>query len=99
LRACVRDRHVWPEAQSFDSYFHEFMSDDTGQIEKIEAKAGLPMTPAVKAQIDRFLSEHPRGKEGRVIYNLRRDFGVDPAELRKRFQFYFDAFAVRAEAK
>jgi hypothetical protein len=99
LRACVRDRAIWPEAQSFDSYFHEFMADDMGQVEKIEAKAGLPMTPAVKAQIERFLADHPRGKEGRVIYDLKRDFDVDPKELRKRFQFYFDAFPVKAEAK
>ncbi len=99
LRACVADRHVWPEAQSFDSYFHEFMADDMGQIGKIEDKAGLPFTPAVKAQIAQFLADHPRGKEGRVLYNLKRDFGTDPAELRKRFQFYFDAFPVKAEVK
>jgi hypothetical protein len=99
LRACVRDRHVWPEARSFDSYFHEFMADDMGQIEKIEAKAGLPMTLAVRAQIDQFLKDHPRGKEGRVIYNLKRDFGIEPEDLRKRFQFYFDAFPVKPEVK
>jgi hypothetical protein len=99
LRACVKDRAIWPERQSFDSYFHEFMADDMGQIERIEAKAGLQMTPAVRAQIEQFLEDHPRGKEGRVIYNLTRDFGVEPEELRKRFQFYFDAFPVKAEVK
>ncbi|HTJ63587.1 MAG TPA: sulfotransferase [Alphaproteobacteria bacterium] len=99
LRACVADRHIWPEAQSFDSYFHEFMADDMGQIGKIEAKAGLPFTPAVKAQIAQFLADHPRGKEGRVLYNLKRDFGADPEELRKRFRFYFDAFPVKEEVK
>jgi hypothetical protein len=98
LRACVKDRAVWPEAQSFDSYFHQFMKDDMGQIEKIEAKAGMPMTPAVRAQIDQFLKDHPRGKEGRVIYNLKRDFGVSADEVRARFKFYFDAFPqVKAE--
>lgn len=61
------------------------------------SKAGLPFTPAVRAQIDKFLKDHPRGKEGRVIYNLKRDFGVDPEELSKRFQFYFEAFPVMAE--
>jgi hypothetical protein len=99
LRACVQDRAVWPEGQSVDVYFDRFMADDMGTVEGIEAKAGLPMTPAVRAQIDQFLNEHQRGKEGRVIYNLKRDFGADPAELRKRFQFYFDAFPVKAEVK
>jgi hypothetical protein len=98
LRACVKDRAVWPEAQSFDSYFHQFMKDDMGQIEKIEAKAGLAVTPAVRAQIDQFLKDHPRGKEGRVIYNLKRDFGISADEVRARFKFYFDAFPdVKAE--
>ena len=43
------------------------------------------------------MESHPRGKEGRVIYHLKRDFGVDPDALRQRFQFYFDAFPVKAE--
>ena len=38
------------------------------------------------------------GKEGRVIYNLKRDFGVTADEVRARFKFYFDAFPdVKAE--
>ena len=37
LEACVRDRAVWPEAQSIDVPFHEFMADDLGMV-----KAHLP---------------------------------------------------------
>jgi hypothetical protein len=92
LRACVRDRHVWPEAQSVDVPFLEFMRDDMAMAEKILAKAGLPMTDASRQQIADFLVEHPRGKEGQVVYHLERDFGVTPETLRQRFQFYFDAF-------
>ena len=52
----------------------------------------------IKAQIDKFLRDHPRGKEGRVVYNLKRDFGVTADEVRARFKFYFDAFPdVKAE--
>ena len=43
------------------------------------------------------MAGNPRGRFGRVVYDLRRDFGFDPAELRRRFAFYFDRFAVRAE--
>jgi hypothetical protein len=32
-----------------------------------------------------------------VIYNLKRDFGVDPDQLRQRFDFYFRQFPVQAE--
>jgi hypothetical protein len=44
-----------------------------------------------------FIDAHPRGKHGSVVYNLKEDFGIDPAALRERFQFYFDAFPVRPE--
>ena len=44
-----------------------------------------------------YLQANPRGKEGRVIYNLKDDFGVEPEALRERFQFYFDAFPVQKE--
>lgn len=99
LRACVRDRAVWPDAQSIDVPFHEFMADDLGMVERIHAKAGLKTTPQAREQLAQYLAEHPRGKEGRMVYDLKKDFGVDPAQLRERFAFYFDQFPVRAEAK
>lgn len=92
LRACVRDRHVWPAAQSIDVPFTEFMADDAAMVRRIHAKANLAETPASRAEIERYIGDHPRGKEGRVVYHLKRDFGVDPAELRQRFRFYRDAF-------
>ncbi len=97
LRACVRDREVLPASQSIDVPFHEFMADDLGMIEKIYAKAGDEMTETVRGGLQQFLDSHPRGKYGRVLYDLKGDFGVEPAELRERFGFYFDAFPVRKE--
>lgn len=99
LRACVRDRTVWPVERSIDVLFHEFMSDDMATVEGVHAKAGLEMTEEARRQIGRYLAGHPRGKEGRVIYHLKRDFGVDPAMLRERFKFYFNAFPIRAEVR
>ena len=43
------------------------------------------------------MAANPRGKYGRVVYDLRSDFGIDPDVLRKRFEFYFERFPVRAE--
>lgn len=34
---------------------------------------------------------------GRIVYDLKGDFGVGPDELRERFAFYFESFGVRAE--
>lgn len=97
LQACARDRHVIPEEQSIDVPFHQFMADDIGMVEKIYARAGLPMTPDARAQLQQFIADHPRGKHGRITYNLEQDFGVDPDALRDRFGFYFAQFPVQAE--
>jgi hypothetical protein len=96
-RPAFNDRTVWPAEQSIDVLFHEFMADDLGMVEKIYARAGLEMTRAARSELQQFLAAHPRGKEGRVIYNLRGDFGIDPAQLRARFAFYFDRFPVQVE--
>jgi len=97
LEACARDRHRLPAAQSIDVPFHEFMADDIGMVESIYARAGLPMTAAARQQLRDFMDAHPRGRHGRIVYDLRGDFGVEPEALRRRFDFYFEQFPVRAE--
>jgi hypothetical protein len=73
------------------------MADDIAMVERIYAVAGLPVTADARARLDAFMADNPRGKWGRVIYDLRTDFGIEPAELRRRFGFYFDRFAIQAE--
>jgi hypothetical protein len=97
LRACVRDRDAIPEGQSLDVLFHEFMADDIATVERIYRLAGLEMTHAARAALGSFMTRNPRGKYGRVVYDLKADFGVDPGELRERFDFYFERFPIRAE--
>jgi sulfotransferase family protein len=92
LRACVQDRSVWPETQSIDVPFNRFMADEMAIVEQIYETAGLAITPLARTQIDNYVEQHPRGKDGQVVYHLERDFGVSAAALRERFQFYFDAF-------
>jgi len=99
LHACVRDRGALHPQQSIDVLFHEFMADDLGMVEKIYARANLEMTQAARRQLQTFIDEHPRGKDGRVVYDLRGDFGVEPEHLRERFAFYFDRFPVQVEVK
>ena len=53
-----------------------------------------------KSTLVRLLLGLDQPSEGRVLYDLARDFGVAPARLRERFAFYFEAFpAVRAEVR
>ena len=99
LRACVRDRELLPAGQSIDVLFHEFMADDVGMVERIYDVVGLPMTNEAHASLDAYMAENPRGKHGRILYDLEGDFGVDPGALRKRFDFYFERFPIQAEAR
>ncbi len=94
LEACVRDRHVLPDAQSIDVLFHEFMADDIAMVQRIYEKAGLEFTQQARDELNHFMAHHQRGKYGRVVYHLERDFGLSPEALRARFDFYFNAFAV-----
>ena len=99
LRGCVRDRDALPAAQTIDVYFDDLMKDTDGILREIYRRADLPLTDAALAELHAFLDAHPRGKHGQVHYDLRRDFGVTPEQVRERFKFYFDRFPVRVEVR
>ena len=99
LEACVADRDALPADQSIDVLFHEFMADDLAMVERIYERAALPMTEVARRELSGYLENHPRGKHGQVTYHLREDFGVEPAQLRQRFAFYFERFDVRTEVE
>ncbi|MGI9590578.1 MAG: sulfotransferase family protein [Myxococcota bacterium] len=97
LRACVRDRDLIPADRCIDVLFHEFMKDDIAMVERIYALADLEMTAGARAQLQRFLADNPRGKHGRIVYDLKSDFGIERDALRERFAFYFERFPVKLE--
>lgn len=97
LKACVRDRHVWPKNQSLDVLFHEFMAGDMETVQKIYDLHELELTSKARQEMADFIKAHPRGKHGRVRYKLKEHFGVTPEEMRERFKFYYDAFPVKIE--
>jgi len=99
LEASVRDRHLLPEGRTVDVLFHEFMADDVATVERIYQVAGLPMTDTARAQIAAYLEAHPRGKDGQVMYDVRKDFSAEPTELRAPFDFYRERFAIREEVQ
>lgn len=92
LRAGVRDAHLIPGAQRVDVEFGAFMADDLAMAERILDVAGLGVTDEARAQLAAYVGGNPRGKDGRVVYDLRADFHLEPAELYDRYAFYFEAF-------
>jgi hypothetical protein len=67
-------------------------------LEKLYERSGVDLTPEVRAALDGYLADNPRGKHGQLRYHLQRDFHRDPDEIRKRFDFYFERFDVKPEA-
>ena len=99
LRACVRDRDLVPGGRGLDAPFQRFMADPMGMMARVLATAGMELDAAARAQLVGYVADHPRGREGQVVYDLGRDFGADPAALRERFRFYFERFPVEAEVR
>jgi hypothetical protein len=99
LERGVRDRHLLPADRTLDVYFDRYMADEAGTVAAVYELAGLSLTDAARAEIEAYRTAHPRGKEGRVVYDLRTDFGATPEQVRDRFGFYFDAHDVRIEVR
>ncbi|MCV7380328.1 sulfotransferase family protein [Mycobacterium alsense] len=97
LAACVRDRELVPAERSVDIDFHHLNGNEMAVLEQLYQRGGAELTPNVRDRFQRYLDGNPRGKHGRVRYDLQRHFGVSPDELRGRFGFYFDRFDVRPE--
>jgi hypothetical protein len=99
LRAYIRDRDRLDPAKSHDVYFHDLMRAPMDTIEAIYAKTGLELTAEARADFAGALSANVRGKHGQLVYDLRGDFGVDPAAIHERFGFYYDRFPVEIEVR
>ncbi len=99
LRACVRDRDRLDPERTVDVYFDKFMAAPMATVEEIYRKAGMPISDALRAAWADFIARAPRGKYGQIHYDLRRDFGLTPEEIRARFGFYFERFPVTVEVK
>lgn len=98
LRGYMRDRELVPNGQLVELQFADIIADDVRSATHVLERAGLPVTDESVADIRAYIASHPRGKRGRVVYDLEGDFGLAADELRERFAFYTDAFAVAAEA-
>ena len=96
LRACVDDRELLAEERSVDVLFHEFMADDMATVATIYALADQPLSFEARQAMGSFMQEHPRGKHGRVLYDLA-DFGLVEKERRAALNFYSERFGVVRE--
>jgi len=97
LEASVRDRPLLAPDRVLDVVFDDLVADDMAVVTSIYERAGMPLTEEAEAAIRSYRDTHRRGAAGQVVYDLRRDFEVSPAEVRADFGFYLDRFGVREE--
>src|SRR4029077_12296971 len=99
LRSYVRDRHLVPDGQLVEVMFADVVTDDVKAAAGVLERAGLPVSDESIADVEGYMASHPRGKDGRVVYDLEGDFGLKADELRDRFAFYTDEFDIRSEGR
>lgn len=97
LDGLVRDADQLPQGRTEHVYFHDFMADDFGTLERIYRRAGLELDPKTRAAMERYVSDHPRGRHGRILYDLEADFGIDREAVYGEFEGYLRRFPVRRE--
>ena len=96
LQACVRDHHLLPKERTLDVKFDDFMANDVATVAHIYSLAGHEMTAEVRAAMQNYMRQHPRGRFGRIIYDME-ELGIDRDRARELYRFYVEHFGVREE--
>ena len=99
LDASMRDRNLLPQDRTHDVLFHEYMANEVATLRNVYEVADIELTEDALARIEAYRRAHPRGSEGRVVYDLRRDFATTPEALRSRFGEYLERFPVEIEVR
>ncbi len=99
LRTYIRDRHLVPPSQLVEVMFDDIVANDVQTASRVFESAGLEVTDACLSDLNAYMTAHPRGKDGRVVYDLEGDFGLKAEELRERFGFYIEEFGIRPELR
>jgi sulfotransferase family protein len=88
----VRDRAR--SAQFLDVGYDSIERAPLETVERVYDFLGWPLTAAARAAIERFLAANPKDKHGVHRYTLEQ-FGLDRAQLTRRFGRYIDRFELR----
>jgi hypothetical protein len=85
------------QQQLFDVRYAELLQNPLAMVRRIYAHFGLELTEAATTAMQRFLRANPKDKGGVHRYSLE-EFGLNPEEERRRFQFYLDFFGIEPES-
>lgn len=86
-----RDKHG--EASIFDIQYTEQLRDPIGQMRKLYAHFGEPLTSEAEAAMVKLLADNPQGKHGKHTYSLE-EFGLTASGVRQHFRDYCERFQI-----
>jgi hypothetical protein len=84
------------QKQFFDVRYPDLVRDPMSMVQRLYEHFNLGLTPAAEGAMQQFLRANPKNKGGVHRYSLE-EFGLNPAEERRRFQFYLDFFGLEPE--
>ena len=89
-------RDVLGEHPFIDVQYADFVADPMKQMVRIGEFIGRPLEPDTEGAMRRFLSANPQHRHGHHAYRLE-DFGIDRADVSRRFAAYRERFAIPEE--
>jgi hypothetical protein len=96
LRRAIAFRDGLGEARFADVFFGDLVTDPVSAVERAYARLGLPFTEGARAAMAAWAAANPKGRHGAHRYRTE-DYGLDAAEIRRRFAFYTRRFGVVSE--
>lgn len=93
MERMIAFRDAGHEHRFFDIHFAPFQKDPFPTLGKLYDFLGEKLTPEARARMLAWRESTPRDKHGRHEYD-GADYGLRTADLRERFRFYTDRFAV-----
>ncbi len=91
MRKMIAFREAGNDHRFFDIYFTPFQKDPLPIIADLYAFIGEDLTDEARSQMLAWRESTPRGQHGKHVYEAA-DFGIDLAQLQRRFDFYSRRF-------
>ena len=89
----LRQRTPAAEEQFLDVWYSDFIEDSKGVIRQIYERAGMKLTPAALAAVDKWNADNPQHKHGAHKYSLD-NVGLSESEVEAAFAAYNARFGL-----
>ena len=86
-------RDKYGESSILDIQYRDQLRDPIGEMRRIYAHFGEPLTPDAQAAMSQRLAANPQGKHGQHLYSLE-EFGLTAPEVRRHFRDYCERFEI-----